>query len=170
MVLGKERPGDFQQFPDKRVWWLAAIDPNAPGEVREDLAINALCMFPKKILLAEDNPIMRQVIRQQLQKLGIQVDAVANGREAVEAVSQANYSLILMDCQMPEMTGLEATRAIRKSQSDWHHTPIIAVTSGGVGQEREDCIEAGMDDYLTKPVPLEQLQEVVTRWADKQQD
>ena len=128
-------------------------------------SVSAQSGISERILVAEDSPVMREVFVQQLEQLGVQVDAVANGREAVEAVSCLNYTLILMDCQMPELTGLEATRAIRKLQAGSHRTPIVAVTSGGPAHDRKSCIEAGMDDYLTKPVSREQLREVLARWS-----
>lgn len=142
------------------------VHPNIQLPMDSEPTLRLLCAdIAGRILVAEDDAIMRKVLVQQLTtKLGVQVDAVANGRQAVDAASRANYALILMDCNMPEMTGMEATRAIRKAQSNLQHTPIIAVTSGGPGQERKNCIEAGMDDYLIKPVPLEQLYEAVARW------
>jgi CheY-like chemotaxis protein/HPt (histidine-containing phosphotransfer) domain-containing protein len=112
--------------------------------------------------VTEDNPINRLVLRAQLEKLGYRAHAVANGVEAVEAVQQGKYDLVLMDCQMPRMDGFEATRRIRESGSP--HVPIIAVTANAMSGDRERCIREGMNDYLSKPVELGPLAEVLERW------
>ncbi len=103
----------------------------------------------------------------QLEKLGFKAEAVANGRKAVDAVvHDANsYALILMDVQMPEMDGLAATRAIRKAElTTGRHIPIIAMTANVMQGDREACIAAGMDDYISKPVNRDKLRQVLERW------
>jgi len=115
-----------------------------------------------RILVTEDNPINRLVLRAQLEKLGYQARAVANGVEAVAAVQQEKYDLVLMDCQMPQMDGFEATRRIRESGSPY--VPIVAVTASAMSGDRERCIHEGMNDYLSKPVELGPLAEVLERW------
>jgi CheY-like chemotaxis protein len=122
---------------------------------------------PRLILLAEDNQPTQTMVLLQLQGLGYPVHTVSNGRQAVNAVSVAPsvYGLVLMDCQMPEMDGFSATRAIREAEAaSGRHIPIIALTGFASEDDREKCLAAGMDDYISKPVARGRLQEVLTRW------
>jgi len=125
-----------------------------------------------RILLAEDNITNQQVALGILKKLGMRADAVADGAEAVKALESIPYDLVLMDVQMPEMDGLEATRQIRGPESAVpnHRIPIIAMTAHAMQGDRERCIEAGMDDYVSKPVSPQALAEVLARWLPKKND
>jgi CheY-like chemotaxis protein/HPt (histidine-containing phosphotransfer) domain-containing protein len=119
-----------------------------------------------RILLAEDNITNQQVAVGILKKMGLTADAVANGLEAVTALETLPYDLVLMDIQMPEMNGLEATRRIRDPRSAVrnHAIPIIAMTASAMQGDREKCLEAGMNDYVTKPVNVKDLAEKLAQW------
>jgi len=113
-----------------------------------------------RVLVAEDNPVNQKVAVRQLQRVGVSADAVANGIEAVEAVSRGDYALVLMDVQMPEMDGLAATRELRGRGAV---VPIVALTANALTGDRERCLAAGMDDYLSKPIAEEELVRVLER-------
>lgn len=122
----------------------------------------------KLILVADDNKTSQLVTILQLKQLGYVGHTVNNGREAVEAALKTPYSLILMDCQMPDMDGFEATGIIRHSESEiGRHTPIIGLTAQAMEGDRERCLQAGMDDYLSKPATLERLRNLVDGWVIK---
>jgi two-component system, sensor histidine kinase and response regulator len=135
--------------------------PIAPAAVPDDDPAAVL------VLVAEDNPVNRKLALQQLKKLGYRAHAVNDGREAIDAVAHGDYALVLMDCQMPEVDGFEATREIRRAEaSRGGHVPIVAMTANALDGDREACLAAGMDAYLAKPVQLAALRAAIERFAN----
>jgi PAS domain S-box-containing protein len=121
--------------------------------------------FERRVLLVEDNAVNRRVAEHQLRKLGCRVGIATNGAEAVAAWEHGDWQLVLMDCQMPVMDGLAATRAIRAHEPPARRTPIVALTANALQGDREACLAAGMDDYLPKPFSPAALRDVVERWV-----
>ncbi len=118
-----------------------------------------------RLLLAEDNVINQMVAVAILTKAGYDVDTVRNGAQAVRAAAEQTYDAILMDCQMPQMNGYQATAAIRLQEGVGRHTPIIALTAGARGEDRAHCLEVGMDEYLSKPLHKDPLLAMVREWV-----
>jgi CheY-like chemotaxis protein len=133
----------------------AAVAAGAGAHAGDDMSV----------LLAEDDDVNRMVAQRMLARLGCRVDAVADGRAAVEAASARPYDVVLMDVQMPEMGGFEATAQIRRRGIA---IPIVAMTAHALHGDRERCLAAGMDDHVGKPVHVEALAEVLTRWGEPQ--
>jgi CheY-like chemotaxis protein len=137
--------------------------PPSSGEFKAAPRVSAL-LSGRRVLLAEDNAFNRALIEHVLEPMGCQVDKVSSGTEAVRAFEPGRYDLILMDCQMPEMDGLVATRHIRQIELGRGRVPIVAVTAGTVSGARRACLEAGMDDFLPKPFSLGRLRKKVLEW------
>ena len=145
------------------------VRPPQPAAVTE-ISTTPLVPSPQspaaRILLVEDNPTNQQVALAILGKLGHHADAVENGVEALEALRRADYDIVLMDCEMPDMDGYETARRIRRPSSGMRNSdiPIIALTAHALMGDREKCIAAGMNDYLAKPIEPGQLVEVLLKW------
>lgn len=152
------------------------IDPDVKHaeEVSAPLGIERVAVSPQRnsesgpahlILLAEDNVVNQKVAVHLLNKMGYAVHVVNNGNEALQALQNHSYALILMDCQMPLLDGFETTHAIRQLEAEnKQHIPIIAMTANAMQGDRERCLEAGMDDYVTKPIVVDSLAEALKSW------
>ena len=148
---------------------LLALQKNVQNKFEEKTPQSTLSeefaiKHPFEILVAEDNVINQQLIMHVLNRLGYKPNLVEDGALAVEAVKTKSYDVIFMDMQMPEMDGLTATRSIRKLDLNRRPT-IIALTANAMQGDREECLRAGMDDYLSKPIKLEDLTRKLERWA-----
>ncbi|HWA32762.1 MAG TPA: response regulator, partial [Cyclobacteriaceae bacterium] len=132
---------------------------------KQKLSIEFAREHPMKILIAEDNEVNQKLTLRVLTKLGYNADIAVDGREAVDMMRENNYDMILMDVQMPVMDGLEATRILREPAG---HQPIImAMTANVMTGDRENCLEAGMNDYITKPINLDEIMAKLNKWAKK---
>jgi CheY-like chemotaxis protein/HPt (histidine-containing phosphotransfer) domain-containing protein len=138
-----------------------SMPPRALGSasVRSDLGQRSF-----RVLLAEDNEFNRALIERVLRSLNCEVDLAPTGREAVRRFHNGNYDLVLMDCHMPDLDGLEATRQIRAGEDEERRVPIVAVTAGTVPGARQACLQAGMDDFIAKPFSLATLRRKASQW------
>jgi CheY-like chemotaxis protein len=142
---------------------LTGMAPRVPEQE------TAACLRRLSILLAEDNPMNQKLATRLLEKRGHRITTVNNGREAVEALHEKDYDIVLMDVQMPEMDGWKATQAIRQmEQATGQHIPILALTAHAMKEYEELCYQAGMDGFLTKPLMPRQLYEAVESAASKE--
>jgi CheY-like chemotaxis protein len=120
---------------------------------------------PERVLVVEDNQVNQRLAVRQLQRLGFAAKTVSNGREAVEAETREHYDLIFMDVQMPVMDGFEAAAEIRRLEiRSRRRVPIVAMTANALNEDRDACLAAGMDDYVSKPVSLANLRAVIEKW------
>lgn len=150
------------------VHWTGAMPLACRPRDIVDVAPAALPATSKPIrahvLLAEDNPVNQRLAERQLARLGCSVRVAHHGRDALDALQRETFDLVLMDCQMPVMDGYEATRILRARESRGERLPVIALTAHAMDGAKEACLQAGMDDHLTKPVSLEQLRAALERW------
>lgn len=141
------------------------VDP-IPGFTGEEMQLDDL---HKTVLVAEDNVVNQRLVTLLLEQLGLKAHVVENGLQAVEAVTMYDYPVVLMDCHMPEMDGFTATKIIREREAHTgRHIPIIAVTALAMIGDRERCLTAGMDDYISKPIDRENLKHKLAIWMDRE--
>jgi PAS domain S-box-containing protein len=151
------RPSHLRNLVDPK-------DPTKVGSASEVAVLSVNGPTQVRVLLAEDNLVNQKVAMIMLQKLGLEADVVANGLEALDALVGVAYDLVLMDCQMPEMDGFEATHRIRERERGTRRIPIVAMTANAMVGDREQCLEAGMDDHIPKPVRMDELKRILARW------
>jgi CheY-like chemotaxis protein len=145
---------------------LGKLEKTLAGENnnRHKLDIKFSQHYPLHILIAEDNPVNQKLAERVLHKLGYEPTVAVNGVDALDKINHNHFDLVLMDVQMPEMDGLEATRNIRLQQNKFQPI-IIAMTANAMQGDREACIVAGMNDYISKPIKLEELVFLLEKWA-----
>jgi two-component system, sensor histidine kinase and response regulator len=166
----QESPRSCVTRPVRRAELLSALagSPRPAGGCQAAPVEEALHKRPACVLLVEDTLVNQKVATSMLKRLGFTVDLAQNGREAVEQSAAGGYAVILMDCQMPEMDGFEATRLIREREvAGGPRVPIVAMTAHAMQGDRARCLAAGMDDYLSKPVRRDALEAVLLQWIDR---
>jgi two-component system sensor histidine kinase/response regulator len=162
-----------QLFNTLSTAWSRKQQPSVPDQGRAHLPFEEMCRalsvrfggLSVRVLVAEDNIVNQKVALRMLEKLGVRADLAADGREAVEMFGFLPYDLIFMDCQMPEMDGYAAAREIRRREGANQHIPIVAMTAEVLAGCREQCLAAGMDDHIGKPVKMEFLFEALRKWV-----
>jgi CheY-like chemotaxis protein len=185
MLSSADLASDRQRFDDARIS-ERLLKPVSQATLRRAIraalnhapdaaavAVPAAAQVPlesPRVLLVEDNAVNQKLARRLLEKAGVMVETAVNGREAVERANAGGYQVIFMDCQMPEMDGFEATAQIRRQEGASHHTPIIAMTAYALPQDRERCLRAGMDGYVSKPISDTELRRTLEAWLPGRPD
>jgi PAS domain S-box-containing protein len=166
-VSAESEPGRGSRF------WFE-IELSLPRDMRHrlpaDVAAPLSWSSPPLVLIAEDSPVNRIVASRGLERCGCRSHAVGDGQEALEALQAQHYDAVLMDCQMPILDGYKATTALRRRESGPEHVPVIAMTANAMDGDRQRCLDAGMDDYITKPMRHADLAEMLRRWIPSSGD
>jgi signal transduction histidine kinase/CheY-like chemotaxis protein len=162
-IAVKSRKGEGSVFS-----FTLPLRPSTVAKIEAKSAepVKPLSHFSDRIVLVvEDSPVIQMLVVKQLRVLGLQARTASNGKDALAAAQESKFDLILMDCNLPDITGFEVTQEIRKTETGGRtHTPIVAMTAAAMAEDRERCISCGMDDYLSKPVKLQQLRETIEKW------
>jgi PAS domain S-box-containing protein len=148
----------------ERIEPLLTLEPMLADAIESVLPEPTEAAATSRILVVEDSSINQQVALGMLRRLGYRADAVANGLEAIDSLERIHYAAVLMDCQMPEMDGFEASVEIRRREAGTRHTPIVAMTGNAMEGDRDRCLAAGMEGYISKPVRIEELRAALQRW------
>jgi len=159
MLWGAQAEGRETELITRHVVAESRVAKGAPSMEKKDLPLSA------HVLVVEDNIVNQKMAVRMLDKMGCRVDVAMNGLEAIARIEASTYDLIFMDCQMPEMDGYETTAAIRRRSNGSKHIPIIAMTAHAMQGDRETCLQAGMDDYISKPIRKENLSEIIRKWT-----
>jgi PAS domain S-box-containing protein len=168
-IMGGTMGAESHVGKGSEFWFMVPLEKQPEGACRDELQYSREATPPRfqgtpQVLLVEDNEINRKMALRMLVNMGIDAHAATNGKKALEALRQHRYDLVLMDCQMPVMDGYEASRRIRALEGEAATLPIVAMTAHAMQGDREKCLEAGMDDYLTKPISRKSLREALERW------
>jgi signal transduction histidine kinase/CheY-like chemotaxis protein len=161
-LMGGEAGFENRAGGGSRFYFEAGLP--AAERAQRPAARGAVEARPAKILLAEDDKVNSMIALAFLRHAGHEVDVARDGQEAVEACRRSAYDLVLMDCQMPNLDGFEATREIRRREGEGRHLPVVALTASSLAGDREKCLAAGMDDHLGKPIDPEELAATLARW------
>ena len=145
-----------------------AKEQPAPFLTRHTIT-EAIAREAPRLLVVDDNPVNQKVAVKMLEKLGCRVDLAGNGMEALAAICRHQYPLVFMDCQMPDLDGLETTRLLRSQEKPGEHLPVIAMTANAMEGDRESCLKAGMDDFISKPIITSDLKKILARWVPQNQ-
>jgi CheY-like chemotaxis protein len=173
-LMGGDTGVESEGGKGSRFSFRVRVEIVQPGEESRQSVRGAACKGPApaqlscRVLVAEDNPTNRKVIEAALRKLGIGAEIVENGQEAVDALATGERpDLVLMDLQMPVLDGLAATARIRRQEAENRQPrlPIVALTAGAFDEDRQHCLAAGMDDFLTKPIDMNDLQSLIAKWT-----
>ena len=164
-ALRMARQGEASEVPAEAPYYVQN------GHVQDEPARTAASVSPPvdecatRVLVAEDNEVNRLLVKRMFEKLGCRIDLAGNGREAVAMASQLRYDIIFMDCFMPELDGYGASRELRELEQGERRVPIIALTANAMADDRAKCLAAGMDDYLSKPVTVDDIRKTLQRWV-----
>jgi PAS domain S-box-containing protein len=167
-MMGGEMGFTSQPGTGSSFWFTVALQSTSPPETEspggKTAGGAALLSSTCRVLVAEDNPVNQLVVLEQLASLGFEAVAVSNGLEALAALEEKPYDLVLMDCQMPELDGYETTLRMRRREGERWQVPVIALTAHAMQGDREKCLVAGMNDYISKPFRVETLRQIIQRW------
>jgi len=166
-LLGGEIGVQSKQGEGAAFWFTLPYKSSSLQKTIPNASLHVPALQHLKVLLVEDNDTNALIAKLMVEKIGHEVTVATNGREALRLLDTSHFDVILMDCQMPEMDGYETTGIIRKAKQTWNRIPIIAMTASAMKGDREKCLEAGMDEYLSKPIKKDEVAQVLNTTTKK---